>query len=226
MAQAPTVFIVASDQHRNGKTLFARVLTDYLLLDARDPFVIDTDAPDGPLRTYFPGRTQLADYATVQGKIKIFDTILGSAGRDYVIDLTARHTDAFFDKAAELDFFSETAKLGFRTIVFFIVDNDTASLRKARQLQENVAIDLFVPVRNEHIGSAWPKDEGAFTIPALDPAIIKAIASRRFSLRAYVLGDPQNLESGMDLPLKRFIYEVMQSLNDLEPTISLKGLLK
>jgi hypothetical protein len=226
VAQAPTVFIVASDQHRNGKTLFARILTDYLLLDGRDPFVIDTDAPDGPLRAYFPGRTQLADYANVQGKIKIFDTILTSIGRDYVIDLTARHTDAFFDKAAELGFFAETAKLGYRIIVFFIVDADAASLKKARALQESLEVDLFVPVRNQYIGSAWPEDEGSFNIPALDQAIVKVISGRRFSLRAYVLGDPQNLDNAMDLPLKRFIYEIMQNLNNLEPTISLKGLLE
>ena len=52
MAYTPTVYITASDQHRNGKTLLARLLADYLLLDGRDPFMIDTDAPDGPLRNF------------------------------------------------------------------------------------------------------------------------------------------------------------------------------
>jgi len=37
MALESTVYIICSDQHRNGKTLLARVLVDYLMLDGRDP---------------------------------------------------------------------------------------------------------------------------------------------------------------------------------------------
>ena len=33
MAGEPTVYIVCSDQHRNGKTMLARVLVDFLVLD-------------------------------------------------------------------------------------------------------------------------------------------------------------------------------------------------
>ena len=39
MASHFAVHIVCSDRHRNGKTLLARVLVDFLLLDGRDPFV-------------------------------------------------------------------------------------------------------------------------------------------------------------------------------------------
>ena len=75
MAITPTIYVVVSDQHRNGKTLLARLLSDYLLLDGRDPFLFDTDAPDGPLRNFFPGRTALADFAAIRGQMKLFDTI-------------------------------------------------------------------------------------------------------------------------------------------------------
>ena len=96
MAHIPTVYITASDQHRNGKTLLARLLADYLMLDGHDPFMIDTDAPDGPLRSYFPGRTALADFSQMQGQMKLFDTIMASPGRDYVVDLPVRHMEGFF----------------------------------------------------------------------------------------------------------------------------------
>jgi hypothetical protein len=218
----PTVFIIASDQHRNGKTLFARLLADYLMLDGLDPFLIDTDAPEGPLRARFPGRTQLADFARTQGQIKIFDTILNARGRDYVIDLTAKHTQGFFETVTSLGFFTEARKQGFFITVFFIVDKQGDSLKQARALNEREDISLFVPVRNLFVGSAWPEADWAFTMPVIDDAILTSISRRHFSLREYVLGDMQGLPYAQDVPLKRFIYQVMQGFNDLDSIIRLR----
>ncbi len=194
------------------------------MLDGRDPFLIDTDTPDGALRNFFPGRTQLADFAKIEGQIKIFDTILASTGRDYIIDLTARYFEQFFQTTVELGFFSEVKKLGYRIILLFIVDAAQESLRAARELERNREFDLFIPVRNAFTGSRWPTDEGALEFPALSQTIVSAITNRRFSLRAFALGDPQNLGEAEALALKRFIYEVLQSLSNIEPVMSLKGL--
>jgi hypothetical protein len=224
VAKVPTVHIVASNQHRNGKTLLARMLADYLLLDGHDPFLIDTDSPAGYLRNFFPGRTQLADFANVQGQIKIFDTMLESTGRDYIVDLTARHTDAFFASLQELNYVAELHKRGYRLFLFYIVDTDPLSLRRARELQEAVGADLFIPVRNAFIGSLWPTEDISMDLPELEQQTIQAILDRRFSIRAYVLGDRQNLSEQADRNLKAFVYEVLQSLNNLETTLTLQQL--
>ncbi len=224
MAPPPTVYIVTSDQARNGKTLLARCITDYLLLDGRDPFLIDTDTPEGSLRNYFPGRTQLVNFAKVMGQIKIFDTILASPGRDYVIDLSSKDAQSFFGEVQELGFFAEAQKLGFRFILLVIVDDSELSSRFARDLRRTAKVDLFVPVKNAFIGSTWPNDDAALTMPALDHATAIAVANRRFSFRAYVLGDTQNLPEPEIRNLNRFVYDVMQGLNNLEPEISIKGL--
>jgi hypothetical protein len=224
VAPPPTVYVVTSDQARNGKTLLARCIADYLLLDNRDPFLIDTDTPEGALRNYFPGRTQLVNFAKVQGQIKIFDSILGSPGRDYVIDLESRDAQAFFDEVKELDFFTEAKKLGFRFILLFIVDAAETSARFARDLTRGADLDLFVPVKNTFVGSAWPEDDAALTMPTLDHDTAVAISHRRFSFRSFVLGDTQNLAEPAVKSLNRFIYEVMQGLNNLEPLLSVRGL--
>lgn len=226
MAHTPTIYIVASDQHRNGKTLLARLIADYLLLDGHDPFLIDTDAPDGPLRAYFPGRTALADFAAITGQMKVFDTILASPGRDYVIDLPVRHMEAFFAAERDLSFFKECHAQGFRIFLFFIVDNTFTSLKTARGLQNMSGVDLFVPVRNLMVRSTWPEGEGAFTLPFVPAPIASAISNRRFSLRAFVQGDVQGLTPDQTASLQNFLYEVLGSLTNLEPTLSLKGLLK
>jgi hypothetical protein len=224
VANTPTVYITASDQHRNGKTLLARLLADYLLLDGRDPFMIDTDAPDGPLRKFFPGRTVLADFAAMPGQMKLFDTIVASPGRDYVIDLPARHIDGFFQAVIELNFFEELKKLGFRIIVFYVVDRQAASLRAAKSIQKFPNIDLFVPVENQHVGSLWPKSEGDLVIPALPQALAIAIADKRFSLRSFVLGDTQHISEEHQSILSNFLYEVLNNLGNLEPLVSLQSL--
>ena len=220
MASAPTVYITASDQHRNGKTLLARLLADFLMLDGRDPFMIDTDAPDGPLRAFFPGRTALADFAQTQGQMKLFDTILASPGRDYVVDLPARHLESFFKIVTELDFFAELKKLGFRIIVFFIVDRSQASLKVARLIEKFPGIDLFIPIENQHVGTSWPKSESGMAIAALPQSLAFAISEKRFSLRNYVLGDLQELPEQYHAMLNTFLYEVLGNLGNLEPLIA------
>jgi hypothetical protein len=217
VAHIPTVYITASDQHRNGKTLLARLLADYLMLDGFDPFMIDTDAPDGPLRSYFPGRTALADFAHMHGQMKLFDTIMASPGRDYVVDLPARHLDGFFKAAHELHFFKEAKAAGFRIIVFYIVDRSPSSLKAARLLQEFPGIDLFVPVHNKFVGTSWPESERGLTLPALPQAIAFAVTEKRFSFRAFVLGDVQHLDPEYHAELSHFLYEVLSNLGNLDP---------
>jgi hypothetical protein len=223
MAQHPTVYVIASDQHRNGKTFLARIIADYLLLDGRDPFLIDTDAPSGPLRAYFPGRTTIADFAAITGQMKVFDTILGFPGRDYVIDLPVHHMENFFAAERDLKFFGECHKQEFRVFLFFIVDNSFTSQKMARSMQHYPGVDLFVPVRNMMVRSAWP-EEGALTLPFLPAPVASAISNRRFSLRSFVQGETQGLGELEASALGNFLYEVLGNLTNLEPALSLKGL--
>lgn len=222
MAVQSTLYIVASDQHRNGKTLLARLLVDYLMLDGRDPFIVDTDAPEGPLRSYFPGRTALADFAAITGQMKLFDTILAAPGRDYVIDLPARHTENFFAAERDLGFFAECKKAGFRVFLFFVVDESFTSLKAAKSYQHYAGLDLFVAVRNLLVRSSWPDEDGALTIPFLAAPVASAISHRRFSFRTFVQGDSQALTADMVLDLQNFLYETLNNLSNLEPGFSLK----
>ena len=224
MANQPTIYIVASDASRNGKTLLARLIVDYLLLDGKDPFVLDTDAPEGPLRQYFPGRTALTDFDEIAGRVKLFDTILAAPGRDYVIDLPQRHMLAFFKAVAELNFFNAANKMGFRIIVLFVVDWVLPSLRAAQDVFEVPGIDLFVAVINESIGSAWPEEEGALKIPILPRKLAILIADRRFSLRNFVLGNDQGIGVSDKPDLNRFLFAVLDNLNTLDVDVSLQRL--
>ena len=226
MADKPTIYIVCSDRHRNGKTLLARVLVDYLMLEKRDPFVIDAGFPEGPLRAAFPGRTALVDFSQVQGQMKLFDTIMGSPGRDYVIDLPVPQTENFFATYSQLDFHIEATKAGFQIVVFFIVDKDYSSLRFSEDVQRQVAPALFVPVRNIYIGSAlMPRsDTLSIDIPELDRDVMNLVEARHFSLRNFILGDEGNMAAQHSRKLKIFLLEMMTALRDIEPAMTLARL--
>ncbi len=68
MANPPMIAIVCSDRHRNGKTLLARVLVDFLLLEGRDPFVLDLDLPREPCAASFPAVPRWSNSARWQAR--------------------------------------------------------------------------------------------------------------------------------------------------------------
>ncbi len=226
MADAPTIYIVCSDRHRNGKTLLARVLVDYLLLENRDPFVIDANFPEGALRAAFPGRTALVDFVQIQGQMKLFDTIMGSHGRDYVIDVPAPQFENFFEVARQVDFKVEAMKAGFQIVVLFIVDKDLASLNAADDLRVALVPATLVHVRNLYIGSALTGHGNSFTIdiPILDRDVINLIEDRRFSLRSFILGEESNLPAHLTRKLQIFLLAVLTGLRDIEPAMSMAKL--
>lgn len=226
MADTPTIYIVCSDRHRNGKTLLARVLVDYLLLENRDPFVIDANFPEGTLRAAFPGRTALVDFAQIQGQMKLFDTIMGSLGRDYVIDIPAPQFENFFEVFRQVDFKDEAIKAGFQIVVLFIVDKDLASLNAADDLLVAIAPATLIHVRNMHVGSALVGHGNSLTIdiPILDREVMNLIEDRRFSLRSFILGEESNLPAHFTRKLQVFLLAVITGLRDIEPAMTLAKL--
>ncbi len=67
--------------------------------------------------------------------MKMFDSIMGSPGRDYVIDLPAPQTENFYATYRQLDFHIEATRAGFQIVVFFIVDKDYSSLKFSEEIQ-------------------------------------------------------------------------------------------
>ncbi|MFN0192700.1 MAG: hypothetical protein ACKVP5_12140 [Aestuariivirga sp.] len=217
MRRSPVIFVVCSVRPRSGKSLLARVLVDYLLLDGHDPFVIDAGDSGHALRPYFPGRTAAVDYGQTLGRMKIFDTIMAGPGRDYVIDLAASATASFFEFAAELDFMTEARSAGFRTVA---VCFGAAGPDPFAGLQRSTGADLFVAAASGKRALV----EDAMQFPELDEETAEAIASRRVSLRAFLLGDESAVPEPSRGPLKAFLFQAMSALREIELALSRKKL--
>lgn len=226
MATPATVFIVCSDQARNGKTLLARVLVDFLLMEGRDPFCFDLGHPTGALRAYFPGRTALVDFTQAEGQAKVFDTILTRAGRDYVIDVPAQHLARFCELAGARKFPAALQAKEFRTAALFIVDREEKSLQSAITVEEILVPDLFVPVANRFIGSALPDGVPGpvLVMEGLEPELHAVVSNRRFSLRVFMLGDDSAVPLRLRISLKNFLHGLVTGMREFQPALSLQAL--
>lgn len=220
------VFIVCSDQSRNGKTLLARVLVDFLLMEGRDPFCFDLGFPEAALRPFFPGRTALVDFAQAEGQAKVFDTILARAGRDYVIDLPAQHLALFCDLAGNMDFPAKMQGKDFCTAVLYVVDRDENSLRTAVAVEEVLLPDIFVPVANRFAGSALPDGVSGpvLIMERMEDELHAVVANRRFSLRVFLQGDETGVPEKLRASLRKFLHRLVSGMREFEPALSLQAL--
>lgn len=220
------VFIVCSDQSRNGKTLLARVLVDFLLMEGRDPFCFDLGHPEAALRAYFPGRTALVDFATAEGRARVFDTILARSGRDYVIDLPATQLARFCETAGGENFPAKAREKDFRLGVLFVVDREEKSLAAAAAVEDILLPDIFVPVANRFVGSALPDGVPGpvLAMERLGDELRAATSHRRFSLRAFMQGDESSVPVQHRHSLKRFLHGLVTGMREFEPALSLQAL--
>ncbi|WP_395685214.1 hypothetical protein [Aestuariivirga sp.] len=226
MTAEATIYVICSDLARNGKTLLARTLTDHLLLEGRDPYCFDLSAPEGTLRAYFPGRTTLIDFSEAAARERLFGTILGMAGRDYVIDVAANRLAEFREAAVNQGFPAAAQDAGFYLCVLYIVDRDEKSLHAAVSIEDALLPDLFVPVVNRFIGSALPEGVPGPTLvmTKIDPELHAIISHRRFSLRNFMLGDNAGVPPRMQANLRNFLHGLQAGLREFEPALSLRQL--
>ena len=218
MAAPHSLFIVCSDHPHNGKTLLARVLVDYLLAEEHDPFCFDLAFPEGGLRAYFPGRTALVDFASPQGREKVFGTLLARAGRDYVIDVPAQHLAEFCEAAAAISLSEKAQGRGFRIVVLYIVGPEEKSLRTAMAVDDILQPDILVPVANRLFGSALPEGVPGpvLRMEALDTEVRAIVANRRFSLRLFMLGEDGDMAPRHKVALNRFLLGLLTGFRSLE----------
>ena len=220
------IFIICSDQARNGKTLLARVLIDFLLLEGRDPFCFDLGHPDAALRPYFPGRTAAVDFAQPEGQAKVFDTILARAGRDYVIDVSAQHLALFCETAAAREFSALAQAKDFRIAVLYVVDREEKSLRTAVAVEEVLVPDIIVPVANRFVGTALPAGVPGpvLIMERMEADLHAVVANRRFSLRIFMQGDETGVPAALRTSLKNFLQRLVAGMREFEPALSLQAL--
>ncbi len=189
MSRTP-VYIVCSTRPQVGKTLMARLLTEFLKLQRGDVTAFDVSLKEPSLLDFLPRLTETADINDTFGKMALMDRLIVHDDVPKVIDLGYHAFDEFFRMTAEIGFAKEAARRGVAPIVLFMGDSDRASLRAYETLQQQYPQRALYVIDNEQVlrGEIPPAlGQGKMLHVAALPPFLKTYIDRlNFSFTGYL----------------------------------------
>jgi hypothetical protein len=192
------VYIVCSPRPAVGKTLIARLLTEFLLLQRGSVAAFDINLREPSLLDYLSNVTETARIDDTYGQMALMDRLIVNDGIAKVIDLGFHAFDDFYRLIDEIGFMKEAERRGVEPIVLFVADRDRSSETAWAMLRSNLPRWALMAVDNEHVlyGDV-PKafaGQRMLRIAAL-PAFLKSIIGRlNFSFTRF-LRDNQDSSS-------------------------------
>ena len=148
---ATPVFIICSPRPQVGKTLVARLLSEFLLLKNGRVTSFDINLKEPSLLDYLPKTTETADVIDTMGKMQLMDRIIVNDSVAKVIDLGFHAFDEFFKMSEEIGFMKEAARRGISPVILFVADTDRVSARDYPVLQQQIPETALVTVDNEYV---------------------------------------------------------------------------
>jgi hypothetical protein len=150
------IYVVCSPRRRVGKTLLARLLTEYHTAAGRPVAAFDL-ADEGPqLADYLPNHTTITDISDVRGQMAFFDHLIADNETPKVIDVSHRTFRNFFTVAHNIRFFEEAHRRSIEPVILFLFDPDPKSAQAYAMLQRWFAAASLVPVRNQLVARGMP----------------------------------------------------------------------
>ncbi|KWV58200.1 hypothetical protein AS156_35965 [Bradyrhizobium macuxiense] len=187
---ATPIYIICSPSPQVGKTLIARLVSEFLVLKNGTAFSFDVNLREPSLLDYLPHITETADVTDTFGKVQLIDPLIVHDRVAKVIDLGCHAFDEFFKTCEEIRFMNETVRRYVLPIILFVAGTDRMSWRSYEMLRRQTPAGALVTVHNEFsLRGALPDimDDGrVLRIPAL-PTFLKAYINRlSFSFTGYL----------------------------------------
>ena len=149
---SPTpVYIICSPRPLVGKTLIARLLSEFLLLKNGTVISFDINLKEPSLLEYLPRTTETADVIDTYGKMQLMDRLIVNDGVAKVIDLGFHAFDEFFKMTDEIGFLKEAVRRGVAPVILFVPDIDRISAAGYSMLRRQIPPNALVAVDNEHV---------------------------------------------------------------------------
>ena len=145
------VFIICSPRPLVGKTLIARLLTEFVTLKNGDVAAFDINLKEPSLLEYLPKVTETAEVDNTFGKMALMDRVIVNDGITKVIDLGFHAFDEFFKMSEEIGFMKEAARRGVAPVILFVADTDRVSARSYPMLQQQIPATSLVTIDNEYV---------------------------------------------------------------------------
>ena len=209
------VYIICSPRPQVGKTLLARLLSEFLLLKNGRVVSFDINLKEPSLLEYLPDITETAEVADTYGKMQLMDRLIVNDGVAKVIDLGFHAFDEFFTMVEQIGFIKEAARRGIAPVILFMADTDRLSARAHETLRGQIPSSALVTIDNEFVVRGELPEQmtsgRVLPISAL-PAFLKKYVDRpNFSFTEYL-----RHERDSSTELHQWIRHNYLSLRDLE----------
>ena len=219
--QRTPVFIICSPRPLVGKTLTARLLSEFLLLKHGAVAAFDINLKEPSLIEYLPDVTETAEVDDTFGKMALMDRLIVNDGVSKVIDLGFHAFDEFFKMSEEIGFLKEAARRGVAPIILFVADTDRASARGYAMLTQQIPDNALITVDNELVVLGElpaAMDRGQVVRIAALPVFLKTYIDRlTFSFTGYLRN-----ERDRSTELHQWIRRNYSSFRDLEMNLILQ----
>jgi hypothetical protein len=190
---ATPVYIICSPRPQVGKTLTARLLSEFLLLKNGSVLSFDINLKEPSLLDYLPNTTETADVIDTFGKMQLMDRLIVNDSIAKVIDLGYHAFDEFFKMIDEIGFMKEAVRRGVAPIVLFVADTDRTSARSHETLRRLIPASALVTIDNEFVvRGELPPAMGRGRVVAISalPVFLKTYIDRlNFSFTGYLRGE-------------------------------------
>ncbi|MGA8802584.1 MAG: hypothetical protein WB614_22695, partial [Pseudolabrys sp.] len=215
------VYIICSPRPLVGKTLLARLLSEFLLLKDGAVSSFDINLKEPSLLEYLPRVTETADIADTFGKMQLMDRLIANDGVAKVIDLGFHAFDEFFKMCDEIGFMKEALRRSVAPVILFVADVDRTSARGYDVLRQQLPPHALVTVDNEYVvRGELPEAMGHGRVLRLGalPVFLKTYIDRlSFSFTGYL-----RQERDSSTELHQWIRRNYTTFRDLEISVMLQ----
>jgi hypothetical protein len=218
-------YIICSPQRCVGKTLLARLLAEFYLIDGRPVTAFDL-ADEGPqLADYLPHCTTIADISDAPGQMALFDQIIADRQTTKIVDLSHRTFKDFFTIAEKIGFFAEARRQAIEPLILFMIDPGPKSAKAYTILRRWFAEASLLPVRNQLVakgipyGAAFPNQSAvsvSLEIPVLGASLKTLVGQQSFSFAHFWRTTPVSLPVRLDDELRAWIKRIFLQFREIE----------
>ena len=221
MANTP-VYIICSARPQTGKTLFARLLSEFLLLKNGGATAFDINLKEPSLLDYLPDITETAEIENTYGKMQLMDRLIVDDRIAKVIDLGFHAFDEFFKMTEEIGFLKEAVRRNVAPVILYMPGPDRVSARGHDMLRRQVPPSRLIVIDNEFVvRGEMPAGltHGRTLYLAALPTFLKTYIDRsNFSFTDYL-----RQEKDSSTELHEWIRSNYLGLRELDQDLTLQG---
>lgn len=227
-----SITIVASPRPRVGKTLLARLLTDFHRQEGRSVVAFDLNSGEGTLAQFLPETTKMSEIGDIKGQMALFDRLIADDGATKIVDLGHQAFESFVTVASQIGFATEARRRGIAPAILFVITPDHTSVEAYRGLRSRLPQATLAPLLNEMLGPAQHRDKyptkGSDTalvrIPALALGLRRYIDKPPFSFSDTRLANARDIPLDVHIELQRWLRKIYLEFRELDLRILLADL--